>query len=151
MDTRKISRTDPMIREMLRATYPGWTGRKISVKIKNFLTFYNTNWGGGSRNEYRSFELATGRGRALLVSAPWKNAVEGQTADIPAGWVVVEHTIFQGHDMGITIHVNPADVAKALEGPGPKPKSLGAAAAREELPINRWDEVAAYREGEAAE
>jgi hypothetical protein len=148
MDARKMSRTDPMIREILRATYPAWTGRKIRATVKNFITFYNTNWGGGTRNEYRTFELASGRGRALWVSAPWRNPVEGTTHPIPAGWVVVEHQIFQGHDMGITLHVNPADVAKTLEGPGPR--SLGAAAAVDELPINRWDEISGYRAGEVA-
>lgn len=40
--------------------------------------------------------------------------MEGQTVKIPEGFAVVEHMIFQGHDMGLTVHVNTMDMAKVL-------------------------------------
>ena len=94
--------------------FPNYSGRKFKVSLAGVFTAYDTNWGGGTRNQYVAVPLFDGRPSVLDVPAPWLNQVEGKTVTIPQGFAVVEHSIFQGHDMGLTIHVNTQDMAKVL-------------------------------------
>ena len=91
------------LRTIAKAAYPTWKGRKLHADFSGKVTFSDTNWGGGSRNYYVSLS-SDGRKRGLMVPAPWVNPIEGQTVQIPEGFVVVEHTIFCGKDCGVTIH-----------------------------------------------
>jgi hypothetical protein len=75
------------------------------VRFQDTITFSDTNWGGGTRNYYK-FLRTDGKAVSLTVPAPWKNDIEGQTVEIPDNVMVVEHTIFCGHDLGIRIYLN---------------------------------------------
>ena len=98
----------------VKASFPDYTGRKFHAQITKSVWFHDLNWGGGSRNQYVAL-TRNGDVRGMLVEAPWKECREGQEFEIPAGVFVVEHCYFCGHDMGITIYVNPADAPKELE------------------------------------
>ena len=76
--------------------------------------FHDLNWGGGSRNQYVAL-TRNGDARGMLVEAPWKECREGQEFEIPDNVFVVEHSFFCGHDMGITIYVNPNYVKRLQE------------------------------------
>lgn len=98
----------------IKATFPEYNGRKIKVKFSEKITFYDTNWGGGTRNQYAALKMDGTLSRIITVPAPWINPIEGETAEIPAGILVVEHSIFCGHDLGITIHARPETAPKWL-------------------------------------
>lgn len=109
----KVSKTNKAVKSLVSATFPEWKGRKVSIEVGP-LTFWDTNWGGGTRNEFRGIRFEDRSGRLVLdkaeglaVPAPWANPVEGKTVDLPPGVAVVEHSVFCGKDAGITIHIGP--------------------------------------------
>lgn len=99
---------------ILAATFPEYRGRSIKVVFENTITFYDTNWGGGTRNVYKAI-ASDGRVAQLQVPAPWLNMVEGKSVEIPQNALVVEHSDFCGHDCGITIHAHTSHLPKWIE------------------------------------
>lgn len=112
MDAIKITRKQAA--EIIKATFPNYTGKKIRVEFTSKVTFYDTNWSGGTRNVYAAVK-ADGRTARVNVPAPWINAIEGKTFDLPADILVVEHSFFCGKDAGLTIYSNPVNAPKWLE------------------------------------
>lgn len=102
--TTKLTRKQA--KPLLDATFPNYNGRKIALEFTDKVTFYDTNWGGSSRNYYHAVK-ADGSNSRLTVPAPWVNAIEGKTFDMTTGVLIVEHTIFCGQDCGITIYAHP--------------------------------------------
>ena len=100
--------------------FPDYPGRKFRVHPSNTITFYDTNWGGGTRNAYAAVPLSREDGRSVIHHAapPWDNPVEGRTVEIPRGVAVIEHSIFMGKDLGITVWVRPGDLAPLLPAGG---------------------------------
>lgn len=109
--TVKITRKQA--KPILDATFPEYTGRKITVEFAERVTFYDTNWGDGTRNFYHGLR-ADGSSKRLVVPAPWVNPVEGKTMELPADVLIVEHAIFCGRDCGITIFAHPTYAPKWL-------------------------------------
>ena len=101
------------VKDILKATFPNYKGRTFEVEFAPTITFWDTNWGGGSRNSYAAV-ASDGRTAHLNVPAPWENPVEGKTVDVPENLLIVKHTIFCGKDLGITIYANPAHLPKWL-------------------------------------
>ena len=99
----------------IRAAFPGYHGRKWRANVTTVVYMGDTYWSGGTRNEYVAVELATGR-----VASPDAGAFgtflrphEPQVELVP-GAVIVEHSMFMGKDVGITIHVHPSNVRSML-------------------------------------
>jgi len=88
--------------------FPNYTGRKFSVEAAERVTFYDTNWGGGTRNVYVALNMDTSKGGRFIAPAPWVNPLEGKTYDLPENVVIVEHSIFCGKDCGIRIYAHPS-------------------------------------------
>ena len=100
----------------LLAAFPSYTGRKFRLQIAEQVTLHDLNWGGGTRNSYALVSL-DGLGLAQLPKeTPWTPRAEGATFNIPPRWVVVEHTIFQGQDLGLRFHTHPSDAPRLLPG-----------------------------------
>lgn len=110
--TMKLNKAQ--VRDILKATFPEYRGRKFKVEFTPTVTFHDTNWGGGSKNTYVAI-TSYGRGVARLrVPAPWLNTIEGETKDLPPDVLIVMHTIFCGKDLGITIYAHPSHLPKWL-------------------------------------
>ncbi len=93
---------------ILARTFPNYNGRKIRVRFSPRVTFYNTNWDGGSRSRYAALNSAgTVAGLNTNMMPPWDNPVEGKALDITPNVMIIEHCIFCGKDAGITIHAHP--------------------------------------------
>jgi hypothetical protein len=107
----KVSRKNA--KSILALTFPNYTGRKIAVRIVSQVPIHNTNWDGGSKNEYAALRY-DGVSAMLPDYAPWNNPVEGSEIELPTGRMIVEHSFFCGSQGGITIYVNPADAPKWL-------------------------------------
>jgi hypothetical protein len=114
MPSTKVSRADKSIKQILAATYPEYKGRKISVSpaTRYQLSDY---WSEGSRNYAKAYNLATGTAASPegAVHTPFNSAAHAEIR-IPVGVLIVEHTIFCGHDCGITIYANPENLTKFL-------------------------------------
>lgn len=113
IERTKLRRSDVRdVRDLLAATFPEYPGRRITLVVENApLTHYLRNyWDGGSRTYYRAVDLATGRvvDAAWCTSNPLRSEAHGGFT-LPRGVALVEHTIFCGRDLGITISVRRDD------------------------------------------
>lgn len=92
------------VKPLVKATFPDYTGRKFCVVPTDTITLHDTNWGGGTRNQYKAVRLEDGKVSEFAAPAPWLNGAEGTPITIPEGHVVVEHSIFCGKDIGLTFY-----------------------------------------------
>lgn len=110
-----VKRND--IEPIIRATFPGYKGRKIRLLAREAISLQGLNWDGGSRSQYRACTLEghmTGGSDRYNAMHPMDNPAEGMRLPIPQGAVVVEHSIFMGKDSGLRVYVNPADMPRLL-------------------------------------
>lgn len=101
-----------------RAVREGYKGRKFWLEIKDKVTLHSTYWDGGTKSTWTAVNLATGQRStpSPRAAAPreYGGRLEGAEIEIPLGVVIVEHAIFCGKDVGLTIYANAQDVAKFL-------------------------------------
>ena len=96
------------IAELVKATYPDYTGCKFQIQTaaKYHLSNY---WDGGTKN-FAKFAKYENGWKVLDAPETTKNPFNGiahATMDIPKNGLVVEHSIFCGKDLGITVYLNP--------------------------------------------
>jgi hypothetical protein len=94
--------------------FPDYKGRKFKLVFKEEITLYDTNWSGGTRNEYAAVR-ADGMTGTFHAPAPWANPGEGRTVPVNPGVLILCHSYFCGQDMGITIYAHPSHQPKWLE------------------------------------
>ena len=114
---KSVKLTRRQAEPILRATFPGYRGRKISVVFTEKVRFSNLYWCGGSHADYMALR-SDGSVRGLQTDDPWKDKREGSCVDLPDGVIVVKHEFFCGKDTGITIYAHPSLAPKWLETPG---------------------------------
>ena len=112
-DSVKVKKSE--VAPILAASFPEYRGRTIKIEFTDKVKFYDTNWGGGTRNQYHALTM-DGLGKRVCVRAPWANPIEGQTVILQPGLIVVCHTIFCGQDLGITIYAHPDMKPRMLTG-----------------------------------
>lgn len=111
-DTYHVDTTaiDPFLRSIIAAAFPGYTGRKVKIETAYPNMSLRSYWDGGSRDYYTAVRLADLRAVEIPAQSPFDAPIKGiDQTTIPPGVVIVQHAIFCGKDMGITIHVLPAD------------------------------------------
>lgn len=113
----KVKRKDVL--SIIKATFPEYNGRKISVEAAENVWFYNLNWCDGTKYAYKA---CTVLGESIPARVgmdgppPWDNPTEMKECAVPVGVVIVRHSIFMGMDGGLIIYVNPSNMPKFLEG-----------------------------------
>lgn len=113
-ETIKVKKAE--IRPILEASFPQYAGRRFEVVLAETCYLSDTYWSGGTRSQY-VFVPMDGRNVRKLDSLqnPWESKVEGSTVKMSVDFVIVEHSVFCGQDMGIKIHAHP-DMIKRLSG-----------------------------------
>ena len=96
---------------IVKATFPEYNGRKFRLEFTESVTFYDTNWSGGTRNQYKAVKR-DGTIGVQHIPAPWVNMVEGKKFELSPDVLVVEHSHFCGQDMGIRIYAHPSNAPK---------------------------------------
>ena len=114
MDTTTTKLTRKQAKPLLAATFPEYKGRTLAVEFRERLTFYQTYWDGGSKNKY-AFVRADGAKASLPTQNPWTTVIEGQQIDMQSDVIVAKHTIFCGHDCGVTFYAHPSNLPKWIE------------------------------------
>lgn len=110
----KLSKADKTVKAIIRATFPDWKGRKVRAIVATEYKMAD-HWGGGTRDFVKAYGLESGAASEPRVEAQNPmNAKAHATVAIPENVVLVEHSIFCGEDVGVTIYVNPANAAKLL-------------------------------------
>jgi len=109
-----ISKTDPLIREIIRKTFPDYRGNKISIStdIPSRLDSY---WDGGSRDYYAFCSLDEKKVLPVSSNHPLYEAKNPRVLKrLPERLILVRRSFFCGKDSGITIFANASDMTKFL-------------------------------------
>ena len=121
-----ISKPDAVIKKIIAATFPDYKGKKIKVVIGDIPTNLSSYWSNGSREYYVFYNLANGNAKAVPESGSgfgkYPDTPKVNTQSMPDAVVLVNHTIFSGKDLGITIYAKPGAVEPLL--PPPDDNSL---------------------------
>ena len=96
------------IAELVKATYPDYTGRKFKVQTATKYRLSNY-WDGGTKNfaKFAKYENGWKVLPAPATTTDPFNGIAHATMDIPKNGLVVEHSIFCGKDAGITVYLHP--------------------------------------------
>jgi len=105
MDPIRLKKSD--VKPLVELSFPDYRGRTFRAVPTREVTFYNTNWDGGSRSQYAAVRMNDGKAAVYDAPAPWNNPVEGTTFALPPDVVIVEHIIFCGKDLGLRFYVHP--------------------------------------------
>ncbi len=111
MESVKLTR--PQAKQVLAITFPEYRGRKIKVEFTDKVWFDDLYWSGGTRAKYVILR-SDGSSRLVPTSNPWSDN-RNPCVDLPNSVVVVQHLMFCGQDMGITIYAHPSLAPKWLE------------------------------------
>jgi hypothetical protein len=98
----KLSRANPMVKRVLAVAFPDYTGRKIKARLWTRPTVLQNYWDGGTRSYYVAIRIVDGAVSDFGTDNPFVRSTH-DPVDLPAGVLLVEHSYFCGHDMGITI------------------------------------------------
>jgi len=102
---------------MLRA-FPSYTGAKFAVVVRETGMSLVSHWDGGSRDSFEVVSLETGEKRAVPQNGTAFDGFALARAPVPAnGVAVVEHSISQGKDLGLTLHLHPHNATAMLPAP----------------------------------
>jgi hypothetical protein len=78
--------------------------RETRIVVTETVTFQNTFWDGGSKSEYRAVKLESGE-TAIL---------DGKTVTLEPGFAIVEHSVFCGKEVPLTVYLHPSNVTEKL-------------------------------------
>ena len=93
----KVDKRD--VAQIIRATFPGYLGRKVFVRAKSSISICHSdlNWSGWTRYQYRACTLSgqsTGSLDKHNASAPWEKAPGSTTIPIEPGCCVIDMCCF---------------------------------------------------------
>ena len=106
---------------MALAAFPSYAGKKFGVApFPSHGKDLTSNWSGGSRDYFALISLSTLQTLPIPQNGtPFDGKGSGGLvlSALPEGAALVEHTIFSGKDLGVTVYVNSADLAPLLPSP----------------------------------
>ena len=119
--TIHLTYTDPDAQSairLMRAAVPGYTGRTFKVRPQESVDV-RSYWSGGSKDTFTFVHLASGQ---LSPQVPAQSAFNRPIAGadcvtLPEGVGCVEHSIFCGKDMGLTLIIPPGNAPRFLPEP----------------------------------
>jgi hypothetical protein len=102
----KMSLSNPEVKRIVKATYPGYRGRKVFFSDQVPKYELRSYWDGGSRTYYAFYQAVTGKVWHLGTNHPWfeKDKSAPLCDTMPDDVCLVAHSIFCGKDCGITIY-----------------------------------------------
>ena len=96
---------DKFVQEVCKTAFPSYNGRKLKINHGCEKISMRSYWSDGSRNYFVVLRLQDNKFLNVPVGHPFFNNLTGvDDWMIQEGFVVVEHTIFCGKDLGLTIH-----------------------------------------------
>lgn len=97
-----LSRSNAMVKRIIAATFPEYNGRKIKARLWTAPRVLDNYWDGGSRSFYKAIRVEDGALADFGTDNPF-HAVTHAPVDLPEGVLLVEHVIFCGKDLGLTV------------------------------------------------
>lgn len=107
---------DSFVKQLVAVTFPDYRGRKFRIEAQTHPLDCKSYWEGGSRDYFAFVRLADMQSQDVPQQSAFDRDIQGlESVTLPEGIVCVERSYFCGKDIGITIHVNPLNMAKLLE------------------------------------
>lgn len=97
---------DPLVKRLLKVTFPEYRGRKVKARLWKGPMRLENYWDGGTRSYYVAVRIADGGISNFGTDNPFERSAH-EEVDLPVGVLLVEHSIFCGKDMGITVWGHP--------------------------------------------
>ncbi len=107
------------VKAMAHTAFPSYTGRKFKLDNSGRPVNMTSHWDGGSRDQFVILQLGSGQTKPVPQNGTMFDHINVQDTAVPPGFIIVEHTIFCGKDLGITFHVNPETALGFLPDPEP--------------------------------
>jgi DNA-directed RNA polymerase subunit K/omega len=103
---------------LIAKTFPNYKGRKFRVSATERPVNTISSWCGGSKDFFVLVNLATMETQPVPENGNvFTPALNRDGVIVPPNFVIVEHTIFCGKDLGLTFHVHPGTMAPMLMAP----------------------------------
>ena len=114
----ELARIDGSVARIIQAAFPEYRGRKVRIQAQEYPLNVKSSWDGGSRDYFVFVNLSTLERAAMPAQSAFDRQIEGaDKVMLPENIACVEHSIFCGKDVGITIHVNPVNMPLFLSAP----------------------------------
>lgn len=92
------------VKKVCSKAFPSYNGTKVGIVYNQKQMNCQSYWSGGSKNYYALVRLQDCEVFRLPDSHPVFDNVDANEVDIPEGSVMIEHKIFCGKDLGLTIY-----------------------------------------------
>ncbi len=117
MGTVYLKSNDPTVKEIIRATFPNFTGREVQVHITDHVQFTSTMWDEGYKRTYKKLRLADMAVDPVEQEQFMRRSeFHENTFTIPPGFVVVVYVNCRGGP-NLEIISPPENVTKILPPP----------------------------------
>ena len=128
MNTIYLTPNDPAAQSAIRlmnSAFPDYRGNKYKVRVQTTVNV-QSSWSGGSRDYYAFVNLADGRAtNPVPAQSQFDRPISGaDCVTLPDGIGCVEHSIFCGKDMGLTLIVAPSNGPRFLPSADELPELL---------------------------
>lgn len=106
------------VKDLVKVAYPEYKGRKFKIKTATTYRLHNY-WDGGSIDKIKFAKWNPEIEQWVIKEPPPEtknpfNKIAHETIDIPKDILFVEHSIFAGKDLGITIYMHPESIYAPL-------------------------------------
>ena len=97
------------IKNLARQCFPRYRGRRFTINNSGHSVNISSCWDGGSRSTFAMLELGTGKRLDIAQNGTMHDGgpIAPEGVKVPAGYVLAEHVISCGKDLGITFHIDP--------------------------------------------
>lgn len=110
----KLTKLDGTLKQIVQAAYPSYRGRTFYLEVQDRPLNVKSYWSGGSRDYFTFVNVATMETLSVPAQSWFDRQIPGAEAVmLPDGFVCVEHSIFCGKQVGLTIHI-PASMAPRM-------------------------------------
>lgn len=106
----QLDSIDDNTKAIINRCFPDYKGKKVEIS-DSIPGSMNSYWDGGSRNTWAIYDLDTGKAQHVPSNHPFFESDRPRTMndffgtdELPKNKLLVEHSIFQGKDMGIRIY-----------------------------------------------
>lgn len=112
---------DPTVKRIALAAFPSYAGRSFAVApfVGGSSKRLDSFWSGRSRDYWQLVHVETLRTIPIPENGtPFSNGGQIFTiSELPEGAALVQHCIFSGKDLGVTVYVRPENLAPLLPAP----------------------------------
>lgn len=104
------------IKLIARTAFPDYKGKMFQLKVATGPLNMRSYWDGGSRDYWMLLNTATGVAQEMPAQHPFfdKQILGSDKVELVENVVAVQHCIFCGKDLGLTVYIHPSNATKMI-------------------------------------